>query len=139
MRSSLFVAAFLLFLFFLSMPGQAEAEFDRDVIETVQGPLEVTFIGPGTLMFALGGKVIHVDPVNREADYGKMPKADLILITHEHGEHLDPQAIAHIRTEKTTVVLTERCATKISGGVVMKNGEVRTLQGLRIEAVTAYN
>jgi len=83
--------------------------------------------------------VIHVDPVSREADYSKMPKADLILITHEHGDHLDPQAIELVRTEKTSIVLTEVCESKISGGVVMKNGEVRNVQGLKIEAVPAYN
>ncbi|MGW8209394.1 MAG: MBL fold metallo-hydrolase, partial [Syntrophobacteria bacterium] len=102
-------------------------------------PLQITFIGHGTLMFSFGGKVIHVDPVSREADYSKMPKADLILITHEHGDHLDPQAIELVRTEKTSIVLTEVCGSKISGGVVMKNGEVRNVQGLKIEAVPAYN
>jgi L-ascorbate metabolism protein UlaG (beta-lactamase superfamily) len=139
MRRSALVVAFLLVLFLASIPARAEAEFDMDIIETVGGPLQITFIGHGTLMFTFGGKVIHVDPVSREADYAKMPKADLILITHEHGDHLDPQAIEQIRTEKTSIVLTEVCASKVGGGVVMKNGEVRNVQGLRIEAVPAYN
>jgi L-ascorbate metabolism protein UlaG (beta-lactamase superfamily) len=139
MRRSALVAAFLLILFLGAIPLQAEADFEMDIIETARGPLQITFIGHGTLMFSFGGKVIHVDPVSREADYGKMEKADLILITHEHGDHLDPQAIELVRTEKTSIVLTEVCASKISGGVVMKNGEVRNVQGLRIEAVPAYN
>ena len=139
MRRSALVAAFLLILFLAAIPLQAEADFEMDIIETARGPLQITFIGHGTLMFSFGGKVIHVDPVSREADYGKMEKADLILITHEHGDHLDPQAIELVRTEKTSIVLTEVCASKISGGVVMKNGEVRNVQGLRIEAVPAYN
>jgi L-ascorbate metabolism protein UlaG (beta-lactamase superfamily) len=139
MRRSALVVAFLLVLFLASIPARAEAEFDMDIIETVRGPLQITFIGHGTLMFTFGGKVIHLDPFSREADYAKMPKADLILITHEHGDHLDPQAIEQIRTEKTSIVLTEVCASKVGGGVVMKNGEVRNVQGLRIEAVPAYN
>jgi len=139
MRRSALVAAFLLILFLAAIPLQAEADFEMDIIETARGPLQITFIGHGTLMFSFGGKVIHVDPVSREADYGKMEKADLILITHEHGDHLDPQAIELVRTERTSIVLTEVCASKISGGVVMKNGEVRNVQGLRIEAVPAYN
>jgi L-ascorbate metabolism protein UlaG (beta-lactamase superfamily) len=139
MRRSGLIVTFLLILFLGAIPARAEAEFDMDSIETVQGPLQITFIGHGTLMFTFGGKVIHVDPVSREADYAKMPKADLVLITHEHGDHLDPQAIGLVRTEKTSIVLTEVCATKVRGGVVMKNGEVSDVQGLRIEAVPAYN
>jgi len=139
MRRSAVVVIFLLILFLVPIPARGEAEFDMDIIETVQGPLQITFIGHGTLMFSFGGKVIHVDPVSREADYGKMEKADLILITHEHGDHLDPQAIELVRTEKTSIVFTEVCGSKISGGVVMKNGEVRNVQGIKIEAVPAYN
>ena len=112
---------------------------EEDIVKTSAGELKITFIGHGTLMFAFGGKIIHIDPVSREADYTKMPKADLILVTHEHGDHLDPEAIKVIRKEKTEIVLTERCAKEIKGGIVMKNGDVKTVLGLKIEAVAAYN
>ncbi|HAO21065.1 MAG TPA: metal-dependent hydrolase, partial [Desulfobacteraceae bacterium] len=96
--------------------------FEKDIIKTSGGDLEITFIGHGTLMFGFGGKIIHIDPVSQYADYAKLPKADLILITHEHKDHLDDKAIAPIRTDKTTVVLTETCAKQLTGGIVMKNG-----------------
>jgi L-ascorbate metabolism protein UlaG (beta-lactamase superfamily) len=35
--------------------------------------------------------------------------------------------------------LTKICAEKVSGGIVMKNGDVKTVAGLKIEAVPAYN
>jgi len=114
-------------------------EFEKDIIETSAGNLEITFIGHGTLMFAFEGKVIHVDPWSKLADYSKLPKADLIVLTHEHCDHLDPKALALVRTEKTQLVLTETCARQVEGGVVMKNGDVGTVGGLRIEAVPAYN
>ena len=113
--------------------------FETDVIETAMGELTITFVGHGTLMFAVGDTVIHVDPVSREADYGEMPKADVILITHEHGDHLDPAAIAAVRQEGTTILLAEKCAPRVPDGIVMKNGDVRTVEGLRVEAVPAYN
>ncbi|OQX27375.1 MAG: metal-dependent hydrolase [Desulfobacteraceae bacterium IS3] len=113
--------------------------FEKDIIKTSGGDLEITFIGHGTLMFGFGGKIIHIDPVSQYADYAKLPKADLILITHEHKDHLDDKAIAPIRTDKTTVVLTETCAKQLTGGIVMKNGEVKTIEGLKIEALSAYN
>jgi L-ascorbate metabolism protein UlaG (beta-lactamase superfamily) len=111
----------------------------EDIIKTSAGELKVTCIGHGTLMFAFGGKIIHIDPVSREADYTRMPKADLILVTHEHGDHLDLKAINVIRKEKTEIVLTEICAKEVKGGIVMKNGDVKTVLGLKIEAVPAYN
>lgn len=135
-RSSLYIV-FLIFTLLFSTGAQAG--FESDVIETSGGKLKITFIGHGTLMFTFGGKAIHVDPVSREADYAKMPKADLILITHEHSDHLDPQAVEIIRTEKTSIVLTEVCARRLRGGVIMKNGDVKIIEGLKIEAVPAYN
>ena len=75
----------LLFPFVLA----AQEKFETDIIKTSVGDLEITFIGHGTLMFNFGGKVIHVDPWSRLADYSKMPKADFILLTHEHRDHLD--------------------------------------------------
>ncbi len=113
--------------------------FETDVFETSAGELKITFVGHGTLMFTFGDMVIHVDPVSREADYAAMPKADLILITHEHGDHLDPAAIAAVRRQDTVIILTEKCAEKVPGETVMSNGDVRTVLGLRIEAVPAYN
>jgi sugar lactone lactonase YvrE/L-ascorbate metabolism protein UlaG (beta-lactamase superfamily) len=115
-----------------------ESKFEQDIIKTSAGDLKITFIGHGTLMFTFSGKTIHVDPVSREADYTDMPKADIILITHEHGDHLDTKAIEILRTESTQLVLTKTCAERIAG-LVMSNGDVETIQGLKIEAVPAYN
>ena len=135
-KFSLFIIA-LMFIFVATVAAQKE--FEEDIITTSKGDLKITFIGHGTLMFTFSGKVIHVDPVSREADYSQLPKADLILVTHEHGDHLDAKAIDIIRQEKTDLVLTEKCTDKVEGGIIMKNGDVKTVQGLKIEAVPAYN
>jgi L-ascorbate metabolism protein UlaG (beta-lactamase superfamily) len=123
----------------LAVAAPAQAGFEKDTIATSAGDLEITFIGHGTLMFRFGGKVIHVDPVGRYADYSQMPKAHVILVTHEHGDHLDPKTIAKIAADDTVLVLTEACAKQIGRGVVMKNGDVKTVAGLKVEAVPAYN
>jgi len=137
------VKAFTIFLLALSlalsMPAEAKSTFETDFIDTGEGPLMITFVGHGTLMFLYNGKVIHVDPVSREADYAKMPAADLVLITHEHGDHLDPGALELIRKESTVIILNENSAEKVEPGIVMKNGDIKTVQGLKIEAVPAYN
>ncbi len=110
-----------------------------DTIKTEGGDLAITLIGHGTLAFAYQGKVVHVDPWSRLADYSQMPKADLILITHEHSDHLDPKAIETLRKDSTVILLTQACAEKVPGGKIIKNGETQTVAGLKIEAVPAYN
>jgi L-ascorbate metabolism protein UlaG (beta-lactamase superfamily) len=132
---------FLINLFFAMMVVSAFAQekFETDIIKTAAGDLKITFLGHGTLMFNFGGKVIHVDPYSDVADYNSLSKADIILLTHEHRDHLDLKAFNAVRTEKTVVVLTEACATQVKGGVVVKNGDVKTVEGLKIETVPAYN
>ena len=116
----------------------AQKEFSSDIFQTSNGDLKITFIGHGTLMFTFGGKIIHVDPYSRVADYSQLPKADLILITHEHGDHLDPKAIAAIKKANTEIVLTKKCTGKIDG-TIMNNGDIKTIMDLKIEAIPAYN
>jgi L-ascorbate metabolism protein UlaG (beta-lactamase superfamily) len=117
------------------------AQFESDVITTSAGDLEMFFIGHGTLMFKFNGQVIHIDPVSREADYGKLPDADLILITHQHGDHLDISAIRKIMKEDTKVVMTKACMEQLEDfkAVLMKNGDQEYINGIAITAVPAYN
>jgi L-ascorbate metabolism protein UlaG (beta-lactamase superfamily) len=117
----------------------AEQKFQTDVIRTQGGDLEITLIGHGTLMFKFNGKVFHVDPWSKLADYSKLPKADVIVITHEHQDHLDVDTINKISTNKTVIVCNEKAHQKVPQGQVMKNGESKNLGGVAIEAVPAYN
>lgn len=134
------LSMFILFLIFgLAFQAQSDNNFEKDTIKTAGTDLEITFIGHGTLMFQFDGKVIHIDPVGRYADYAKLPKADLILITHEHGDHLDQEVIDILKKEGTEIILTEICHEKTGHGTVMGNNEVQTVKGFRIEAVPAYN
>lgn len=117
----------------------AKDEYEVDTFQTSAGELKIFFLGHGTLYFDFGGKVIHVDPVYDYANYKEMPKADLILVTHEHGDHLDETAIEDITKENTVLILTEYCQERTGTGQIMKNGDTQTIQGIKIEAVPAYN
>lgn len=114
--------------------------FEKDLFETDRAPLELWFIGHGTLMFRYGDMFIHIDPVSREADYSEMPDADLILITHEHGDHLDPGAIQEISKEGTRIICNESSASALDDCTIMANGDkIELFADLSIEAVPAYN
>jgi len=116
-------------------------QYESDVIKTSEGELEMFFIGHGTLMFEFKDLVIHIDPVSREADYTTMPDADLILVTHEHGDHLDITAINHIMKEDTRVVMLQTCLEQLEDfqANVFKNGDGGAIHGIEIRAIPAYN
>jgi len=130
---------FVLPVMLAAAPAGVSWAFETDVLPTSRGDLKITFIGHASLYFTFGGKVIHVDPVGRYADYAALPKADVILVGHEHTDHFDPKTIDLLSTGKTQLVLTGICAGKLGRGIAMKNGEERSVEGIRIEAAPAYN
>jgi len=113
--------------------------YDTDTIETTQGDLEITFIGHGSLMCRFNNMVIHIDPVSDMGDYSSLPKADLILVTHSHFDHFKPETVDMLTKDGTELIISEDCVNEASGGIVMKNGDTKTIKGLVIEAVPAYN
>jgi len=91
-----------------------------------------------------GDKHIFVDPVthlgNRSVDYTMMPAADVIVITHEHHDHLDQEAIRLLSRENTQVIANKASAEILGKGIVMENGDRRQLtDDISLEAVPAYN
>ncbi|MFH2039017.1 MAG: MBL fold metallo-hydrolase [Chloroflexota bacterium] len=122
------------------LPAQ---NFERDLFSTSLGSLEFTFIGHGSLILAIDGLIIHVDPYSdprgKQVNYALLPKADIILITHDHGDHLDLNAVNQVRTTSTQIVYTKDCEQQLKGGLVMKNGDKQTVKKIPIEAIPAYN
>jgi L-ascorbate metabolism protein UlaG (beta-lactamase superfamily) len=116
-----------------------QGQFETDVLPTSAGDLSITFLGHGSLLLVFKEKHIYVDVYGEVADYSKLPKADIVFLTHEHYDHLDPKALASIRTERTVLVYTEACAQQVRGGIVMRNGDVQTVVGIPVKAVPAYN
>ncbi len=118
-------------------------QYESDVIQTSEGELEMFFIGHGTLMFKFNSLVIHIDPVMREADYATMPDADLVLVTHEHGDHFDMTALRHINKEGARLVMPENCGEKLRDIkctlIEMSNGQGGSFLGIGIRAIPAYN
>lgn len=82
-------------------------------------------------------KVIYVDPWQIRAG---APKADLILITHEHYDHFSKPDVDKIRKDSTSLVTIAGVAANLKGDVhVVKSGDSITVQGIQIQAVPAYN
>ena len=130
----------MLFIFLsLAIVAVSNSPFEKDTFQTTEGELEITFIGHGTLMFSFQDMVIHVDPYGRLADYTELPEADLVLLTHSHGDHLDMDTLNQVKKEGTSIIQTETCYETTQEGMIMKNGDEQTVKGITIEAVPAYN
>jgi L-ascorbate metabolism protein UlaG (beta-lactamase superfamily) len=133
-------ALMLMLLVGIMIPQVFSQDYEKDVIPTNNGAIEITFIKHATLMIKYNNTVIHIDPVSMfGTDYSKMPKADIILLTHEHGDHLDAKAIEQIKTDNTVILENEGCYKSLGFGEVMKNGDHKTVLGIDIDAVSAYN
>ncbi|HCM96876.1 MAG: metal-dependent hydrolase [Chloroflexi bacterium GWB2_49_20] len=113
--------------------------FELDRFATSAGSLEITFIGHGSLILAINGLIIHVDPYSKQANYALLPKADIILVTHEHSDHMDLTALNQVLKTSTQIIYTKACERQLKGGLVMKNGDKQTVKGIPLEAVPAYN
>jgi L-ascorbate metabolism protein UlaG (beta-lactamase superfamily) len=114
-------------------------QYERDTIQTVNGPLVITCIGHGSLMLEAGGKVMHIDPVCMYANYALFPKADIVLLTHEHDDHLDSRALSLVTQPNTHTIASKSCIGRIFDVVFMRNGEETRLGDFNIKAVPAYN
>lgn len=98
----------------------------------------------GSLSINVGEKWIYIDPVTDRVqpvtDYTTMPKADYILVTHEHGDHLDAKAIEQLTKEGTKLIVNPRSSEILGGkGEVMANGDSKKIDAWKVDAVPAYN
>ena len=104
----------------------------------------ITCIKHASMEINYNGVEIQVDPVGMwlkpETDYATFPKANIILITHEHKDHFDREAIHQIRTPATAIYVNQAVFGHFKNGLVMKNGDkVQYADDITIEAVPAYN
>ena len=113
--------------------------FETDSFTTKNGKsLKITFFKHASLLIEYAGKKFFVDPVSDYADFTQQPKADYILITHEHHDHFDTKAIAAIETPDTKIIANPNCQKMLDKGQAMKNGDIRdngyilTVGGTRI-------
>ncbi|HBG58749.1 MBL fold metallo-hydrolase [Proteiniphilum sp. UBA1028] len=116
-------------------------DFEKDIFLTDSGKeVTITFIKHGSLMITYEKQHIHVDPVTLFADYSTLPKADFILVTHEHGDHLDAKAIEVLAKENTRLVLNPSSRKILGKGEGIRNGErLRLSDAISLDAVPAYN
>ncbi|MGA2497018.1 MAG: MBL fold metallo-hydrolase [Tepidisphaeraceae bacterium] len=108
------------------------------VEKTGDGDLAIQPINHSALRFEFKGKQYYVDPAG-QADWANMPKADAILITHEHGDHLSAPTIQILKKDATVIFTNESTVKKAGFGTVINVGETKDVLDVKVEAIPAYN
>ena len=121
-----------------------EADPNVESFKVKGGRVDISCINHGSLAISYKGYLIQIDPVmnygGKDIDYESFPKADLILITHEHGDHYNLQTIKAISKENTRVIANGTVHEMLGYGDVLANGETTEAgKGIIIEATPAYN
>ena len=113
---------------------------DPQTFKTSAGPVKITPVMHASVLFEAGGKVIYIDPA-KPGDFTGLPQADLILITHDHGDHVDHDltSIKAISKPDTEIWATSAVHEFVTNASVIGNGETKTWGKFKIEAVPAYN
>jgi len=142
-RCGVALAGFVLLAFAVTAAAQQSVPYASDLETTAAGPVRIVPIQHASVMLEWQGKVIYVDPVGVPYFKG-MPKADLVLITHDHSDHMDPKTIALIQGPRTIFVVPPVVKKTVTDAqVVMTNGESHTVElggvQIPIEAVPMYN
>lgn len=125
--------------------NQAKANYPVETLTGKDGKsIDITMFKHASLAISYDGLEIYVDPVTTvgetKIDYSEMPKADYILVTHEHWDHLSPEAIAELEKPSTKIILNETSEKQLGKGIIMHNNESMNLaDGIVLESVPAYN
>lgn len=115
-----------------------------DMFETDAGPVTVHPVHHASIVLETPVGVIYVDPVGDPSEYEGMPPADLILITHEHGDHYNAETLAAVKGENTQLITNPAVFDMLSDEMKtnaqsMENGASASLTDLQIDAIPAYN
>jgi L-ascorbate metabolism protein UlaG (beta-lactamase superfamily) len=135
-----FLKIFLtLIIIAMATQGYSQEPPAYDKVNTSAGVVEMHFIGHGSLMFKVNGFIIYIDPVSSSGNYEFFPKADIILVTHEHGDHLDIKLIGDLKKPGTLLFCNENTYLKIPWAMAMRAGDRQEINNIIIEGVPAYN
>lgn len=120
------------------------AALTGDRVPTSKGDLVIHPINHATLALGWNGLIIAVDPVGGASRFSNLPKADLVLITDIHGDHLGAETVRAAAKEKAPLVVSQAVAAQLPTDLrerakILENGASTSLLGITVEAVAAYN
>jgi len=113
-----------------------------DVFTTDAGDIAVHPVAHASVVLDPPAGTIYIDPVGDAAQYADFPAPDLILVTHEHGDHYNADLLAAIKGA-ATLITNPAVAAMLPEGLQansgqLANGESVTWNDVTIYAIPAY-
>jgi L-ascorbate metabolism protein UlaG (beta-lactamase superfamily) len=102
------------------------------------GPVKITPLNHASTLIEAGGKTVYLDPA-KPAKLDGTPKADLILITDIHGDHMDPDSIKAVSKDRTEIFAPAAVVQTVTTAKPIANSETKTWGSFTVEAIPAYN
>ncbi len=125
-------------LLLLTLGASIPALAQTQTFSTSAGEVKITPLYHASTLIQAAGKTIYVDPA-KPAKLAGLPKADLILITHIHPDHFDPDSIAALSQPTTEILAPASVVANLGSAKPIANGQTQSWQSWTIEAVPAYN
>lgn len=118
-----------------------------DHLATTNGDVVIHPLFHATFVMSWNGKVIYNDPDDDPAflaTYQGLPKADLVLVSHSHGDHFSSSQIDAVRGTNAVIIAPQAVFNSLSAAqraitIVLTNSASTNVMGLNIEAIPAYN
>jgi len=106
--------------------------------------ISIHWLGHDGFRIMAGGKTIYTDPYQLSKAQHNKNDADVVLISHNHFDHLSMDDLKHVISKKTSIVAAEECIEQLksAGAAELKSvvpGDKVTVQGVTVEAIAAYN
>src|ERR1700730_12414804 len=128
----------ILMCFLFALSPLAHTATQAQIFPTSAGPIRITPLNHASTLIEAGGKAIYVDPA-KPVKFSEHPRADLILITDIHADHMDPDSIKDISKAETDILAPPAVVQTVARTKPIANGETKPWQDWIIEAVPAYN
>jgi len=127
----------MLILLLVALLPLSRAASQTQVFSTSAGPVKITPLNHASTLIEAGGKAIYLDPAKPAKLDG--PRADLILITDIHGDHMDPDSIKSVAKTGTDILAPAAVVQTVTNAKPIANGDTQTWGDWTIEAIPAYN
>jgi L-ascorbate metabolism protein UlaG (beta-lactamase superfamily) len=115
-----------------------------DMFESAGGDITVHPVNHASFVMETPAGIIYSDPVGEPAAYADLPPPDLILVTHEHGDHYNAETLAALSGFETPIITNPAVHGMLPEDLKataeqIANGGSTTFNGVTIDAIPAYN